>query len=423
MIPNASIIPSDCLHKNSQKIKCAAHALATLSHKIRTGLLLNLADNLDASSPQIINANQEDLAQANKKGLSKAIIDRLIFTETRISATAKAIRDLAELPDVLNQVLAHFKRPNGLGITKISVPIGVMGIIYENRPNVTVDSIAIAMKTGNSVILRGSSDAINSNKAIVAALSPALTKFNIPSEAITFLDNIDRSGVETMLTATGIIDVLIPRGSGSFIEYVRANSRVPLIETGAGNCHLYIAQDAKLDMAIKIAVNSKASRPSVCNAVETILIHHSWPDSCIKNLLNELVAAGISLRGCEEIKKLFPSVNIATNEDYATEFLDLIVALKLVQSDTEAIDHINEFSTKHSEAIITESEARAELFMKLIDSAVVYHNASTRFTDGGEFGFGAEIGISTQKLHARGPMGLAELTSYKYLVKGDGQTR
>jgi glutamate-5-semialdehyde dehydrogenase len=417
------MIPSDYLYQNSQKIKVAAHSLSTLSHKIRTELLLNIASNLEASLPEIISANNEDLAQAKKKGLSNAILDRLIFTETRILASAKAVRDLVELPDVLNKVLTNFSRPNGLSITKVSVPIGVIGIIYENRPNVTVDSIAIAIKTGNGLILRGSSDAINSNKAIVSALSPVLTKFNIPAEALIYLDDIDRSGVEAMLTATGIIDILIPRGSASFINYARANSRVPLIETGSGNCHLYVAQDAKLDMATKIAINSKASRPSVCNAIETILIHHSWPHDNILSLLNELVANGISLRGCEQTKKLFPSVDLATNEDYNTEFLDLIVAIKLVQGDLEAINHINNYSTKHSEAIITESSARAELFMKLIDSAVVYHNASTRFTDGGEFGFGAEIGISTQKLHARGPLGLSELTSYKYIVKGNGQTR
>ena len=336
---------------------------------------------------------------------------------------AEGLLDVVALPDPVGVVKEKIKRPNGLYIQKKTVPLGVIGIIYEARPNVTVDASALCFKAGNAVILRGGSGAINSNKALVKVLKKSLERAGFPEKAIQLVDNTDKKSAVSLMKMRHYIDVLIPRGGASLIKTVMENSFIPVIETGVGNCHIFVDETADLEMAKRIVVNAKTSRPAVCNAAETLLIAERVAQNYLPAILSELEALGVEIRGCDKVKKLFPVYKVATEEDWYTEYLDSIIAVKIVEDVNDAIGHINQYGTKHSEAIITKNQQNANEFLREIDAAAVYVNSSTRFTDGFEFGMGAEIGISTQKLHARGPMGLEELTSYKYIITGDGQIR
>jgi glutamate-5-semialdehyde dehydrogenase len=413
----------DKLISIGKKARIAAIKLANYSTDGKNKALKCMADNLMEEIPFILHENLKDLELGREKGVEKAFLDRLMLDEKRINATAKGLLEIAKLPDPIGRVESKIKRPNGLCIEKRIVPMGVIGIIYEARPNVTVDTSALCFKAGNAVILRGGSRAINSNKALVKVLKNALQEEGVSSEVIQLVEDTKKSSAIQLMRMRNYIDLLIPRGGASLINSIVENSLVPVIETGVGNCHIFIDESANLEMAKDIVINAKTSRPSVCNAVETLLIADSIALKYLPVILTELEELGVDVRGCKKIKKLFPKYKIATEEDWYTEYLDYIISVKIVRDTEEAIKHINKYGTQHSEAIITENEENAERFLQEIDAAVVYVNASTRFTDGFEFGMGAEIGISTQKLHARGPMGLKELTSYKYIVYGDGQIR
>ncbi len=351
------------------------------------------------------------------------MIDRLTLTAQRLADMADGLKQVAALPDPIGESLSKNTRPNDLQIEKVRVPLGVIGMIYEARPNVTVDASSLCLKAGNAVILRGSSSAIHSNTALVHVIQRALEKTAIPAQAIQLIEDTSRETASEMFTLNEYLDVLIPRGGASLIQAVVKNASVPVLETGVGNCHLFIDQSAKADMAISVAVNAKTQRPSVCNAIETILIDKNWASEHLTSLLDQLAEKGVSFVGDEEIQALDARIKPAVESDWTDEFLDLKVALKLVDSVDAAIAHIYQYGTKHSESIISEDAANVAKFLNEVDAAAVYHNASTRFTDGFEFGFGAEIGISTQKLHARGPMGLEALTSTKYIVRGNGQVK
>lgn len=380
--------------------------------KISQALLENIAD--------IVAENQKDIIKARENGMSEAMIDRLLLNEERITAIAKDVLKLVTLSDPVGDIIREIHRPNGLLIQQVRVPIGVFGIIYESRPNVTVDIACLCVKSSNVCILKGGKEALNSNKILTAIMQKAVQGI-LPDNSIQLVQNTDRAMVSQLITANDYVDVVVPRGGKGLIQHVVQNATVPVIETGAGNCHLYIDSDADLKNAIDISVNAKIQRPSVCNAIETILVHKD----IAKDYLPAMVRAfdgRVEIRGDQKTQDII-SCSLATNEDYATEYDDYIVAIKVVDSIEEAIDHIYQYSTKHSESIITENQATANLFMNSLDSACVYHNASTRFSDGGEFGFGAELGISTQKLHARGPLALLEMTSFQYKIYGNGQVR
>lgn len=380
--------------------------------KISQALLENIAD--------IVAENQKDIIKARENGMSEAMIDRLLLNEERITAIAKDVLKLVTLSDPVGDIIREIHRPNGLLIQQVRVPIGVFGIIYESRPNVTVDIACLCVKSSNVCILKGGKEALNSNKILTAIMQKAVQGI-LPDNSIQLVQNTDRAMVSQLITANDYVDVVVPRGGKGLIQHVVKNATVPVIETGAGNCHLYIDLDADLKKAIDISVNAKIQRPSVCNAIETILVHKD----IAKDYLPAMVKAfdgRVEIRGDQKTQDII-SCSLATNEDYATEYDDYIVAIKVVDSIEEAIDHIYQYSTKHSESIITENQATANLFMNSLDSACVYHNASTRFSDGGEFGFGAELGISTQKLHARGPLALLEMTSFQYKIYGNGQVR
>lgn len=382
-----------------------------------------IADALLAEKSSILAANEQDILAAKAKGINEAIIDRIILNEERIESIAEAVLALSELTDPIGQVLNEWKRPNGLKISQVAVPIGVVGIIYEARPNVTVDAASLCLKTGNAVVLRGSSSAIHSNSALVNVIRRALKKSPLPENAVQLIEDTSREVAEKLFRLNDYLDVLIPRGSKNLIKTVVEKASVPVLETGAGNCHMYIDQTADVEMAISVSVNAKTQRPSVCNAIETLLINKKWFEQHGEKLLKALQKANVQIRGDRYVVKNDPSIELARDEDWETEFLDYVIAVKVVGDIDEAVNHINDFGTKHSEAIITQDQEAAVYFMNEVDAACVYHNASTRFTDGFEFGFGAEIGISTQKLHARGPMGLEALTSTKYLLVGDGQIK
>jgi len=376
-----------------------------------------MANALEAQAPHILEANQKDLDSGGAMG---AMRDRLLLTPDRISAMAAGLRAIAALPDPIDEVVTEWKRPNGLLIRKVRVPLGVIGIIYESRPNVTVDTVALALKTGNAIVLRGGKEAIHSNERLVEILS-AVT--GLPTGAIQLLDSTTRESVQELIQARGLVDVIIPRGGAGLINFVVENSIVPVIETGAGNCHVFVDESANFDMADRIVLNAKTQRPSVCNAAEKLLVHDKIAADYIPRIAKKLIDLGVELRGDEAARKLVPSIGPAKEEDWSEEYLRLCIAICVVSSVDEAIRHINRYSTKNSDAIVTENEANARRFLREVDSATVYWNASTRFSDGGEFGFGAEMGISTQKLHCRGPFALAELTSSKYEVFGTGQVR
>lgn len=385
--------------------------------------LAKIADQLLLDKEAIILENQKDLAKGKIKGLSDSVLDRIMLNEKRIEDMAAAIRLLIDLKDPVGETLETINKDNGLLIQKKRVPLGVIGMIYEARPNVTIDASTLSLKTGNAVILRGSSSAIYSNKALVQTIHRALKQTSIPLDAVQLIEDTDREKTKELFHLKEYLDVLIPRGGKNLIDTVVNESTVPVLETGAGNCHIFIDETANYDMAEKIVLNGKTQRPSVCNAIESLLINESWFEKYGKDLVKALHDQGIELYGDQTVCVAFPDAKQATEEDWATEYLALKLSVKIIKDVTEAIEHINKYGTKHSEAIITADEKNAELFLNGIDAAAVYHNASTRFTDGFEFGYGAEIGISTQKLHARGPMGLPALTSSKYFIYGQGQIR
>ncbi len=403
--------------------KAASRRLAVTPARIKNEALARMAAALDRNAKTILAANSLDLEAGEKKELSRALLDRLALDGKRIGGMIEGLNAVKALSDPVGEVLAEWERPNGLKIKKVRVPLGVIGIIYEARPNVTADSAALCLKSGNAVILRGGSDAIRSNVEITRVISEAAEAAGAPKGSIQLIEDTRRETAEELMRAREFVDVLIPRGGKGLIQTVVQKSTIPVIETGEGNCHAYVEKTADLKMAVEIVYNAKVSRPSVCNAIETLLVDKDVAAAFMPPLFERLKKAGVEIRGDEQIRKIDPSVKPATEEDWKTEFLALILAVKVVSGVEEAIEHINKYGTKHSETIVTKDKKAAKKFTEEVDAAAVYVNASTRFTDGFEFGFGAEIGISTQKLHARGPMGLAELTSYKYIVHGNGQVR
>ena len=410
------------LNDIGQRAKTTAPSLARLSSTLKNNLLALMADYLIAHQDEIVNANLEDLKNATAKGLSAPLIDRLTINQPRIIAMAEGLRVLIGLEDPVGKVISMWKRPNGLEIGQQRVPLGVVGIIYEARPNVTIDVAGLCLKTGNAVVLRGGSEALNSNRILVKLLRQALKDSKLPEDAIQLVDRSEREAATALMRLNQYLDVLVPRGGAGLIKSVVENSTVPVIETGVGNCHTFIDRDADLEMAQAIAYNAKVQRPGVCNAMETLLVHEAIAPKILPSLAKSYQAAGVELRGCPRTCDLIDA-KPATEADWATEYLDLILAVKVVADIDEAITHINKYGTKHSECIVTKDYQRARRFLAEVDAAAVYINASTRFTDGFEFGFGAEVGISTQKLHARGPMGLEALTTIKYIIYGNGQVR
>lgn len=403
--------------------KTASREIARLSDAQKSRLLGRIADALEAATGEIVAANAEDLERGRAQGLSDALLDRLTLDASRVGALAQAVREVAQLPDPVGRLIEEKTLANGLRLEKIAVPFGVVGSIYEARPNVTVDIAALALRSGNAVVLRGGTAAELSNAALVSAMRDALRQEGVDPEAIQTLDAFGRAGATELMHARGIVDVLIPRGSAQLIETVVTESTVPVIETGAGVVHVYLDESAPLERAEAIVVNAKAQRPSVCNAAETVLVHRSAAPRVVGPVVAALQEAGVTVHGDEEVARLASDVVPAGEQDWQAEYLSLDIAMRVVDDLDAALDHIRRYSTHHTESIITDDEASAERFLAEVDSAVVMVNASTRFTDGGEFGFGAEVGISTQKLHARGPMGLRELTSSKWVVRGSGQVR
>jgi len=412
---NASLSTNDKL----LRAKDASARLAQLSTQQKNDALLAMADAIEANTHGILAANREDMESS---GLEGALLDRLLLTPDRVSSMAQGMRGVASLPDPVYETLAEWTRPNGIRIRKIRVPLGVVGIIYESRPNVTADTVALAFKTGNAIVLRGGKEAAQSNKKIVGIL------VNVPGVfpgAIELLDSNTRDSVHELITARGLVDLLIPRGGPALISYVTENATVPVIETGAGNCHIFVDESADFEMADRIVINAKTQRPSVCNAAEKLLVHERIAAKYIPRIVKSLIEAGVEVRGDEETLGMSAGLKVrrAEPQDWGEEYLRLCIAIRVVPGVDEAISHINRYSTKHSDAIVTTDETNACRFLRQVDSAAVYWNASTRFSDGGEFGFGAEMGVSTQKLHCRGPFALAELTSTKYEVIGTGQVR
>ncbi|MBR5650585.1 glutamate-5-semialdehyde dehydrogenase [Pseudobutyrivibrio sp.] len=405
------------------KARDVKYTVAAMATEDKNAAILAVADALEANASDIISANAIDMKNGETKGLSQGLLDRLKLDESRIKGMADGLREVVELDDPIGQITEEFDRPNGLKIKKRLVPIGVVGVIYEARPNVTADVFGLCFKTGNAVILKGGSDALESNKAIVKVIKAALEKGGYPVDAITLIEDNSRETAKEMMRLNGYIDVLIPRGSAGLIKTVVENASVPVIETGSGNCHIYVDHDADIDMAIDIIVNAKTQRIGVCNAAESLVIHEDIASSLLPKLNKALREKGVQIFADAKAKALMEGSEDATEEDFGKEYLDYIISVKTVSSVEEAIEHINKYNTGHSEAIVTNDEKNADNFLEGIDAACVYVNASTRFTDGFEFGFGAEIGISTQKLHARGPMGLLALTSYKYTIFGNGQIR
>ena len=411
----------DLLNKALENCKNSKDSLLKLDNEKRNLLLKRIAKAIDDSKDFILMENEKDIALAKENGLKESMIERLTLNEKRVKDLIDGVLNVEALPDYVGEVIETYNRDNGLKIEKVRVPFGVIAVIFESRPNVCVDIAALCLKTANCCVLKGGKEAINTNKALVSVMRGAIEDITDPN-CITLIEATDRSVTDILITKKEYIDLLIPRGSKGLIQYVVTNAKVPYIETGAGNCHLYVHEKADLDMAIKVAINAKYQRPSVCNAIENILVDNKIKDSFLPLLEKEFKKLNIEIRGDLRTKEVI-DCNLATEEDFYTEYNDYIVAVKVVDNLDNAIKHINLHSTKHSEAIITEDINAAVRFLNEIDSACVYHNASTRFTDGGCFGFGAEIGISTAKLHARGPMGLKEITTYKYLIHGNGEVR
>ena len=413
--------------ETARRARQAAASLRLLTRHEKDAALLAIADALDARAPEIVAANESDVARAVEAGTAAALIDRLTLTTARIADIAQALRDVAGLPDPVGEVIRGYTLPNGLQVRQLRVPLGVVGMIYEARPNVTVDAAGLCLKSGNAALLRGSSSAASSNEALTGIMRDSLVASGLPADAIQMVPGETHESVKYLMTARGLVDVLIPRGGESLIRSVVDNSTVPVIETGVGNCHVYVDKDADIDKAIAILLNSKAQRVSVCNAAETLLVHREIAEAFLPRALVALRDAGVTIHGDAAFEAFAQEAGIdfvpVTDEDWAAEYYSLDLAAGVVESIDAAIDHIRTWSSGHTEAIVTDSQSAAQRFVAGVDSAAVMVNASTRFTDGGEFGFGAEIGISTQKLHARGPMGLTELTTTTYVVTGDGHIR
>lgn len=413
----------ELVQAKAQAAKQAAAKLAVTSTAVKNAALLAMAAALEAQQSEILAANERDMTAAAAKGMKSSMLDRLKLTAERISGMADGLRQVAGLADPVGNVIDGKTLPNGLHITKIRVPLGVIGIIYEARPNVTADAAGLCLKSGNAVILKGGSEAMESNKTVAAILAQAAEGAGIPAGSIQFIDTSDRQAVQDLIHMNGLVDVVIPRGGAGLIQAVVRNASVPVIETGAGVCHTYVDKDADVEMAMKIAFNAKVQRPSVCNAMETLLVHKDIADKFLPMMLMMYNSSAVEIRGDKAVQEYSGQVHPATEEDWSTEYGDLRLSVKIVDSIEEAMEHIAKYGTGHSECIVTNNYQAAQLFQYTVDAAAVYVNASTRFTDGNEFGFGAEIGISTQKLHARGPMALPELTSTKYLINGNGQVR
>lgn len=411
------------LYQMGEQAKAAKYQLASLSEKMKNDALLAVADALCQRKEEILKENTLDIRRGEENGMHPGLLDRLRLTETRIEAMAEGLRQIVELPDPVGEIMETFERPNGLMISKKRVPMGVIGIIYESRPNVTADAFGLCFKTGNAVILKGGSDALASNSAIERVIRDALEGFGITADAIQLIKDTDRKVTAAFMKLNRYVDVLIPRGGAGLIRTVVENSTIPVIETGTGNCHIYVDEAADVDMAVKVIFNAKTQRIGVCNACESLVVHKNIINELLPKLKEALDKKNVELRADEEAMEVIDGCIPVTEEDFGTEYLDYILSIKTVDSVSEAIAHINRYNTGHSDAVITEDEQCAQQFLNQVDAACVYWNASTRFTDGFEFGFGAEIGISTQKLHARGPMGLKELTTYKYTICGSGQTR
>ncbi|RLQ95571.1 glutamate-5-semialdehyde dehydrogenase [Falsibacillus albus] len=411
------------VEKQGLLAKKASKKLGQLTTEQKNEALNIIADELETNYEKILESNKIDLEKGKEKGFEDAFMDRLALSKERIVNFADGLRQVAKLEDPTDKTISNWTLENGLNVEKVTVPLGVIGMIYEARPNVTVDATGLALKSGNSIILKGGSSAISSNSAIVDVIHSALEKTEIPVDAVQFIHSTNREATQALFTMNEYVDVLIPRGGGSLIKAVVNNATVPVLETGVGNCHLYIDKDADVKKALDIIVNAKTDRPAVCNAAETLIIHEKWLKENHKILNETLISRKINVHGDEKALEYFTDAVPAGEEDWANEYLDLAIAVKIVSNLDEALDHIEQYGTKHSEAIITENAETAKKFLDLVDASAVYHNASTRFTDGGALGFGAEIGISTQKLHARGPMGLPALTTVKFKMRGNGQIR
>ena len=414
-----SVAISTSTREKLRRARTASATLAQLPTDEKNALLLAIVDAIKAGAKSILAANLQDVENC---GLQGSMRDRLLLTPERIEEMARGVREVAKLPDPVGEMLAEWTRPNGLHIRKVRVPLGVIGIIYESRPNVTVDTAALALKTGNAIVLRGGKEAANSNRRLVEIMTAVP---GVPQGAIELLDSSTRDSVEELIKARGLVDVIIPRGGPGLISFVTENSVVPVIETGAGNCHIFVDRSANLDMADRIVINAKTQRPSVCNAAEKLLVHQDIATDYVPRIAKKLIDAGVEIRGDEKVRALASGLSIspAVEQDWHEEYSRLCMAIGVVANVDDAIAHINRYSTQHSDSIVTSDEANARRFLRGVDSAAVYWNASTRFTDGGEFGFGAEMGISTQKLHCRGPFALVELTSSKYEIVGSGQVR
>lgn len=414
----------DKIIKLTNKAKQASRRLANLSSGVKDKALIVMAEALESQSEAILKENAKDMEEAKTSNLSPALLDRLKLNESRIKSMANGLRDVVNLPDPVGEVVSMWKRPNGLQIGRVRVPLGVVGIIYEARPNVTADAAGLCLKSGNAVILKGGSEAINSNRFIVKILTEASVPFGIPEGSISFIPFPEREAVRELAQLNNYVDVIILRGGKGLIEAIGSEAKVPIIAHGEGNCHIYVDSPADLSMAQEITFNAKVQRPGVCNAIESLLVHQDVAQEFLPTMIRQLQEAKVEIRGCEKTRRIVSTGIIpATQEDWGTEYLDLILAVKVVSSLDEAIEHINTYGSSHSDAIVTSSYSNARRFLQEVDSSAVYVNASTRFTDGAEFGLGAEIGISTQKLHARGPMGLVELTTTKFIILGDGQIR
>jgi glutamate-5-semialdehyde dehydrogenase len=406
-----------------KQAKAAARRLAVLSSEDKNQALQLMADQLEAQSPFLLDENQNDLNAAKKAGITGAVLDRIALTSSRVQSMAKGLREIAALPDPVREILKISRRPNGLQVGKMRIPLGVIGIIYEARPNVTADAAALCLKSGNAVILRGGSEAHHSNQAIGKVLQAACAETTVPQHAIQVVQSTDRALVHEMLQLESYIDLIIPRGGEELIRAVVANSKVPVIKHYKGVCHVYVDVDAELEMAERICLNAKIQRPSVCNAMETLLVHEAIASEFLPPLIAKYRDAGVEIRGCDRTCALVPGIKKANEEDWTTEYLDLILAVRVVKDIDEAIAHIEQYGSEHTESIITTDYQRSREFIERVNSSAVMVNASTRFNDGGELGLGAEIGISTSKIHAFGPMGLEELTTTKFIVFGDGQVR
>ena len=406
-----------------QKAKEASYELGIASAGQKNQALTFMAEELVKAKDEIIKANEIDRQKAIKKGITEALLDRLSLDDSRIEAMAQGLLDIVKLQDPVGEVTNMWQMPNGLEIGQKRVPIGVLGIIYESRPNVTSDAAGLCLKSGNAVILRGASDAINSNKAVAKALVEGIKRSGLPQDCVQLLEDTSRETATEMMRLNDYIDVLIPRGGAGLIKSVVQNATVPVIETGTGNCHIFVDETADLEMAKAIVLNAKVQRPGVCNAAEKLLVHEAVANEFLPTIVKALRENDVEVRGCEKAQSIVNDIKVIEEPEWHQEYLDLIIAVKVVKDVDEAIKHINKYNTGHSESIVTESYKNSQKFLQRVDAAAVYVNASTRFTDGGEFGFGGEIGISTQKLHARGPMGLKELTTTKYIIFGDGQIR